>query len=378
MDIKTAFDSNSDCQSAADKIYQGINQPGIKLVLVFSSPKYDSYQLMENLSARFKNIRLAGCTTMGEISEHGFIREGIVAASFAGDDIEVSAEVIAKLANFSTADALKAVQNCCSDLGILLDDLSSGRHFGITLIDGLSGKEEAVISALALAAPNIKIVGGSAGDDMELRNTFVFLNGEVHKNAAVFILFRCEVPFKVFNRHHFVPTKNEIVVSKSRSGSRIIMEIDGLPAVTRYAVLMGIGREDLDDNDIWQYPFGFEIEGRFYIRSILNTRGDILLMASAVNDGTVLTLMRPGDMLKDTKDLLSDLKTELNGISFMILFNCFGRFAEAEMKNISDDIFDSLNVSPLIGFNTLGEQFCSLHINHSITGVAFGAVDGAM
>lgn len=374
MNIKTAYDNSSGCQSAADKIYQAIDQPGIKIVLVFSSPKYDPSLLMENLSARFKNIRIAGCTTAGEISGQGFIRDGIVAASFAGDDLEVSAEVISNLAKFSTADALKAVQNCSSELGIPLDSLSSSRHFGITLIDGLSGKEEAVISAIALAAPNIKIAGGSAGDAMELRNTYVFLDGEVHRNSAVFILFQCEIPFKVFNRHHFIPTKHEIVISKARTGSRIIMEIDGKPAVARYADLLEVRREEINENFIWQYPFGFEVDGRFYIRSILNTREDTLLMASAVNDGTVLTIMKPGDMLADTRELVRDLNTELNGISFLILFNCYGRFAEAEMKRINNDIFDALHASPLIGFNTLGEQYCSMHINHSITGVAFGGV----
>ena len=373
MKVKTANDNHPDYNIAAENICREIEQPNIKIVLIFASSRYDSRRLIAAVSSCFEDVLIAGCTTAGEIGDNGFFREGVTAASIAGDDIDVAAEVITDLAEFSTENARNAVDKCCRRLNAIPEKLNPEQHFGMIMIDGLSAKEETVTAAIALSAPRIKIVGGSASDDWKLKKTYVFLNNQAYENSAIFLLFDSRIPFRVFNRHHFKPTENEMVITKASIGKRIIKEIDGIPAVKRYTELLGVKPGQLELRQTAQNPFGFEIEGYYYIRSIIGLDRDYLIMASAVNEGTVLTLMKPGDILRDTMELGSTLKTELGNVGFLILFNCLGRYEETVAKQLSGDVFDALNISPLLGFNTYGEQFCSLHMNHSITGVAFKA-----
>ena len=378
MYVKTGCSIKPDVVDAVEEIAGQIKQDSLKFILFFTSTIYDPDRLISLLSDRFPGVQIAGCTSAGEITSDGFQHNGITAAGFAGDKIEVVGEVIENLQNFQSLFAKTAVEKCCQKLGVNTDELDQNDFFGMTLIDGLSHKEESIISTLSLAAPSINIVGGSAGDDFKLEKTFVFLNGCCYNDAALFLLFKSRIPFSIISKHHFLPTKKEFVVTNAKPEKRIIYKINNKPAWSEYARMVGMKPKDITIENSDQYPFGFEVEGRFFIRSILKEYEPLsedLWMASAVNEGTVLTLMESGDMVADTEGLIKQLQVNLGEkINLLILFNCLGRYMEAEAKGISKRIYDSLNISPIVGLNTYGEQIGSLHINHSLTGVAFGSV----
>ncbi len=72
--------------------------------------------------------------------------------------------------------------------------------FALTLLDGLSSREEMVLAALSAALGDIPHFGGSAGDDNFLTHTHVYFNGVFHSGAAVVVLVntgwisRCSPP----------------------------------------------------------------------------------------------------------------------------------------------------------------------------------------
>lgn len=373
MNVKIGASVNPHIDAAVDEIEKQTTQDEIKLLLFFASSEYQPERLAECMNNRFPEPLVVGCTSGGEISPNGFQQKGIVAAAFAGEGIDASAEIIPELHCFNSLLAQRAVGKCCHRLGLKQGELDPKKYFGMTLIDGLSFKEEVLLSALSLSLPLIKIVGGSAADDWKLKRTHIFLNGKSHTDAGLLILLKCETAFEIISRHHFLPTDKEFVVTKASPEQRMVFEINSKPASLEYARMLGMKPEQINTAMHDQYPFGFEVDDEFYIRSIFALTPKGLMMASAVNEGTILMLMKPGDMVDDTKRLIDNLKKKLSGeISAMVLFNCMGRHFEAEAKGITGDVFDILNTCPFIGFNTYGEQYCSLHINHSLTGVAFG------
>lgn len=373
MQVRTGYTDIHDSAKAVEDIIEKIQQDNPKLILFFFSPIYNPVIISDGLKSRYIDSLVVGCTSSSELTSAGFIEKGITAVSISGDDFFAAAGVLQNLDSFSTEKLKECVEKCQSDLHISGETFWQKDTLALTLIDGTSYMEESVISSLAALLPGMSIVGGSASDLRQFSEVGVSIEGEFHKNSAVILLIKPGVNFKVFASHHFLPSDIDVVVTKAGPKKRTIWEIDGLPAKERYAQIIGVESEKLNSQLAVQYPFGYKLDDFYYIRSVMSVESDHLAMASAVNEGTVLTLMKAGDILRDTREIITKVSADMKqGLSMQILFNCLGRYEEMKDKNLCDEVFAVMNVSPLIGFNTFGEQYSSLHINHSLTGVAFG------
>src|SRR6185437_1775777 len=111
--------------------------------------------------------------------------------------------------------------------------------FGFLLIDGLSLSEERVASSLFHALGDVPFIGGSAGDDLAFKETFVFADGEFHRDAAVLLLFETSLPVRTLKLQHFAPTGVRMVIAGADPDRRIVTEINGEPAAKAYARLIG-------------------------------------------------------------------------------------------------------------------------------------------
>jgi len=371
MNICVGHSFNLNAESAVDELAESLHQDNIKLALFFASPEYSPEEISFAFRKKFPQSDVVGCSAAGVICSQGFVKNGIVGASFAGADFRCAVSVIENANTFNTGAGIEAVINCGKSLDTSPEKLSSHKHLAITLIDGASQAEETIISTLALAAPQIKIIGGSVSDFRQFSQTYISHNGAIYRNAAVLLLLELNEQFTVFSQHHFIPTDNEVVISKSSLNQRSIREIDGLPAAERYAQLLNVELAQLTNDLVIQHPFGYKIDDKYYIRSVISAEDGHLRTASAINDGTVLTIMKPGDIIGNTREMVEQIRKNFASPHLLLLFNCLGRYEETEAKGITKDIHSIVNFCPLIGFNTYGEQFASLHINHSITGAAF-------
>lgn len=371
--VKSGFSQAPDEYQAAAEIETTIRQPDAKLVLFFASSYYDPEKINGAMGTRFGDLLLVGCTTAGEITPGGFKQRSITALSLASDKIDVAPALIREITEFSHPAGQKAVGDACRQLGVRADDLTGEDYFGLTLIDGLRAKEEVIMPSLSFSAPQIKIVGGSAADDNRLNETHIFAQGETLTNAALFLLFKSQMPFEIIKTEHLLPTEKKVVITKAYPESRRVIEINGKPAKAEYAHLLGVGEADLNMRLVAQHPFAYYVGDEPFIRSVSGLADDGLRFACAIEEGVVLTLMEPGDMIEDTGRAIRDTEERLGGrIGCLFIFNCLGRYLEAEAKGITAQLFAEYSVAPLIGFNTYGEQYCSLHINHTFTGLALG------
>src|SRR5690606_36558254 len=58
-------------------------------------------------------------------------------------------------------------------------------EFALLLVDGLSAREDELASALAAGTGTMPLIGGSAGDGVNFRETLVFDGKQMLANAAV-------------------------------------------------------------------------------------------------------------------------------------------------------------------------------------------------
>jgi len=86
----------------------------------------------------------------------------------------------------------------------------------------------------------------------------------------------------------------------------------------------------------------------------------------------VLTVSDGDDIAKNLDAALTKLATELGSVDLILGFDCILRRLEAQQKQRSLDVSQVLKRHGVVGFSTYGEQYRSMHVNQTFTGVAIG------
>jgi hypothetical protein len=134
-----------------------------------------------------------------------------------------------------------------------------------------------------------------------------------------------------------------------------------------------IAEAGLDAANLLAYSFARYIDGKPYVRSLTRTSGDVLQFASAVEDGHVLRLMRPGDLIGTTRRDLAAAAERVGGrIEALLAFSCIGRHWQAGAEGLAGELATAYAAHPTIGFQSYGEQIGMLLVNHTLTGLVIG------
>jgi hypothetical protein len=387
IDIRAAHARGHDAADAARQVAAQLarpERPHPALVLFFASTTYDRPLLARSMKEAFPRSLVGGCTTMGEIGINGWTKGGISSLAIGGPGFRVAGAVIDELSTLPFARTAGIVHELCAALDTTPERAAVRDHFGITLTDGLSGMEEILMASLGLEAVGLPIVGGSAADDFALTHTTIFHEGRSYEDAALFLLCRCEAPFHTFKSNHYTATTDRVVVTSAQPDKRRISELDGFPAVAVYARILGVTEEELrrDPPAVISRAgrnFAFFVNGEAFMRSVISVDGDHLLMGGAIEEGVVLTVMRSGDLLDDTRRTMAKVQAALeDDVGGMLLFNCGGRYLEAELHGTVRQVSDAMIVAPAAGFHTYGEQFGFLQVNHTLTGIALARGEKAV
>ena len=116
------------------------------------------------------------------------------------------------------------------------------------------------------------------------------------------------------------------------------------------------------------------VGGDYYCRSIRNMNPDgSLSFFCAIDEGLVFTVATPHDMVQSTLATLQRVEHNLGRIDTVLGFDCILRRLDAENRQIRHQLADIYRRYNVVGFHTYGEQFNAMHLNQTLTGIAFGA-----
>lgn len=370
--IVTAWTEAPDAPGAVGEIAKAIGDVAAQLV-VFFSPDYDIEALNRAFGARLPDAEIAGCTMSGGICPVGGLERGLVAIAFPRQGFRIVSALLDAIDHLDverTASAVRALRRTLTPEG------TGGPHdrcFGLSLIDALANAEETVVSAIAWALDGIPLVGGSAGDDLTFRDTVLLHGGAIHRNAAILLLVETDFPIQIFKSDNFEPTTTKFVVTASDDERRIVHELNAEPAAREYAMAVGLDPERLSPMSFAAYPLAVKIGGEYFCRSIRHMNPDgSLSFFCAIDEGVVLTLAQPRDIVATTRAELARVDAELGGIDLVIGFECVLRRLDAESRQVRQGIFDLYRRYNVVGFDTYGEQYRSMHLNQTFTGIAIG------
>ncbi len=368
--VKLGLSRETDEDRAVRELAAAIDQPGAGLGVFFCSSRYDLDRLATALNARFE-CPLLGCTSAGELSSAGGVQEGgIVGVTLSGGDITARVRMISDL-HALTGDRAEALgRELLGEEGGIQTPKPS---FGLILLDGLSQAEEKTIATLHSTLKGLPIVGGSAGDDLRFETTHVFAEGRFEQDAAVLCLVTTSLPFRTFKTQHFRPTGRKMVITEADPEHRRVLEIDGEPAAEAYAGILGIPVSELGPSVFSTHPVILQLGNEYFVRAIQRVEPDgSLRFFCAIDSGLVLTLAEGHSLVENLQDQLSRLERELGSIGLIIGCDCILRRLEVQSKGLTGEVEALLQRHPFIGFSTYGEQYNSIHVNQTLTGVAIG------
>jgi hypothetical protein len=363
-----------DAKQAAAELRDAIGQTDAALVIFFCSPEYDLSVLAGELRRHFGPTPLIGCTTSGEISPLGYLTGSLAGVALPRGDFVASTIRIDNLADFELRTATDTAQRAVGRLTAQGVTPAADNTFAFLMIDGLSCREEAVVSGLYRALGDIQLFGGSAADGIAFGRTHIFHEGAFRTGSAVLSLISTTRPFEIFKTQHFVSSNEKMVVTGAVPEFRVVTEINGRPAGREYARVVGLNVNELTPMIFSSYPVVVRIGGSYYVRSIQKVNDDeSLTFFCAINEGVVLTVGRGVDLVENLVGLFDGIRSRMGAPELVLGCDCVLRHLEIDQKSLKDSVADILKRNRVIGFSTYGEQYNAMHVNQTFTGVAIGS-----
>ncbi|RAZ89325.1 hypothetical protein DPM33_19685 [Mesorhizobium hawassense] len=342
-------------------------------LLFFSQSLVDAGALAQALKLHAPSLAYAGCSTAGEITPQGLEEGHILALLLPSASFSTVSTMVEKL----SSSGMDRITGEVAALRRLLRGRAGHDRakniFALCFIDGLSYAEEAVTSAIHWGLDDIPLIGGSAGDDLKFETTRLIANGKVASDSAIVVLVATEIPFHVFKTDNFIPTDEKLVVTASDPDHRVVREFNATNAAEEYAASVGIVPQTLTPLSFASHPVVVKVGGEYYCRSIQRMHPDgSLSFFCAIDDGVVLSIAQPKNMVEATRNALQDVEHRLGGIDMILGFDCVLRRLDARNRQVFRDISELYRTNKVIGFGTYGEQYRSMHLNQTFTGIAFG------
>ena len=360
-----------------------------QLVLVFGAPSaLKNTTLMAAVQSGYKNARMLGCSTAGEILGTKVSDDSlaITAVRFEHTQIQgVSVELSCTENSFTAGEHL-ARSLPRSVPGAAADEIQELAHV-LVLSDGLKVNGSNLVGGLTKHLPaGISVTGGMAGDGARFKETLVFWNSAPAENTVVALGFygkRFKVGFGCLGGWDSFGPDRLI----TRSKGNVLYELDGQSALGLYKKYLGEQSKGLPASGLF-FPLSLRTGANdaAVVRAILsvNEEEQSVTFAGDVPEGAYARLMKANfDRLIDGAIGAARSSYQALGTAspdLAILISCVGRKLvlrqriEEEVEGVRDVLGQQ---TALTGFYSYGEispftpgARCELH-NQTMTITTF-------
>ncbi|HWH92696.1 MAG TPA: FIST N-terminal domain-containing protein [Baekduia sp.] len=333
-----------------------------KLLIVFCSVLHDVPDVVRQIHRRSGGVPLVGCTTAGEIATSApAAQASVVVAALGGDGftIETAAAV-------GASDDLRAAG---ADVARCVPAPEDRPHRALLLLtDGLAGDQQEIVrGAYGVLGARVPLVGGCAGDDLRMTQTFQLHGERVLTDSVVAAGIASDAPLGIGVQHGWRRVGQPMLVT--HSGADRVFTLDDRPALDVYLDRLGVEPPDgVDDEWITHlaltHPLGLVGRGGDHVRFVAGADlGDRSLSCIAeVPQGGLVWIME-GDassVLAATDVACTDSLAALDGRPplGMLAFDCIARrgvLGEHRVQTEINRLAALAAGAPVAGFYTYGE-----------------------
>ncbi|SFK28103.1 FIST N-terminal domain-containing protein [Celeribacter neptunius] len=366
--VTISVSRQTEARAAVDEALRGIDVADSCFLLAFVPDGLSLDDVARALAEGGDGIPVFGCSTAGTITSLGYETEALLLLAFPREHFRCASMLISPLNPLSMERIAADVRNHATRFR-----RTAGRNrLALIFADGMSKQEDLLVATLEAALGEVPIFGGSAGDSLAFKETFVLQNGQCHSNAALLLLLETDLEFSGLGFDHFLPTEEQLVVTEALPEERLVREINGVPAALEYARLVGCPVEHLSPEIFAENPMLVRQKANYHVRAIHEASADhTLSFLGAIDDGLILTLGRGKAIIETLEAGLTVRNPRGAEPDFVLGFDCVLRKLEIEQKQLSAEVSEIFSRHRVFGFNTYGEQHCGVHVNQTFVGVAF-------
>lgn len=367
MTVKIASSEQKNVQTAVAELKAGLQGSEGKAILYFASAAYAGSEISAAMQAAFPGVVTFGCTTAGELISGAMKKESVVAMALPAElvtDLQVA--IVPQISKANHVEA--AFEAFAAHFNEDALAMSPEEYVGLVLCDGLSMAEEKIIDAIGNLT-NVTFIGGSAGDDLQFKQTQVFAQGKAYSDAAVLVLLKMHGKFSFIKTQSFCVSETKLTATKVDEAKRIVLEFDDKPAVEAYAAAVKVQPEAISEQ-FMKHPLGLVIDAEPYVRSPQQAKDGAIAFYCNVKKGMEMAVLESTDIIADTKAALAAKAAEEGPIRAIINFNCILRTLDLEKQGRTAEYGALFATVPTVGFSTYGEAYIG-HINQTATMLLF-------
>lgn len=326
------------------------------------APSFDLPTIAEGLHQALPSTQVIGCTTSGEIASDGALSNALVLWALGGDGIRVSTG--------SGQGDEQGLRKAATEAAHCLDQLEQKAHTVLMMLsDGLCGDQMDVVrGAYDVAAIDVPLVGGCAGDYLEMRRTRQIHGRRVMSQAVVAAAISSDRPLGIGVSHGWTPVSEPMLVTGSRGNT--LATLEDKPALDVYLDFFQPPQAARTDPSAFAsfaatHPIGIRRRDKVEMRHItgFNLETRELITVAEVPQGA-LAYLTEGDFDSVLDAAGQSCRAALAGLdggeaAGLFLFDCVSRravFSEDRIGEETDLISSSCGAGiPMAGFYTYGE-----------------------
>ena len=332
-----------------------------KLLVVFASESHDLPAMLGAINEASGQVPLVGCSTAGEIATGGPSDASVVVFALGGPFA---------VATTAACDASYDLRAAGRQAASPVEAIEAHPHRVLLMLtDALSGDQQEILrGAYTVAGAAVPLVGGCAGDDLQMATTYQFHGGEVLTDAVVTAAIGSDGPFGIGVRHGWEPVGTPMMIS--RADGEVVHEIDGGPALDVYLERLNAPADAWTDEQAFTrfalvHPIGLarrsgESHARVVLSADFETRS--LTCIAAAPEGSTAWFMK-GDgvsVLQATHAACADALSPLDGHApiGVLAFDCIARREVLGGSGIDREVREISALTagaPVAGFYTYGE-----------------------
>lgn len=366
-------DSFSSGVETATKAKQGIEHA--KIAFLYTSVKLDQAQVIAGAKSVLGEIPIVGCTSSGGI----IVPDGIITGEqgFSGmmilDDESMNIGVASLEANGDARNrgreiALKAIENAGT--------MKRPSYFYMV---ASPKEEESYLKGIEDVIGSVPFFGGSAADDAVAGDWKIFCNDQIFSDGCAVIFFYTNKKIVTEYTGAYNETEKRGIITKANG--RTLIEIDGEPALTKYASMIGEDVNNLMGGNLLvraiANPFGVKdpIGSITLIRHPMVGNSDYTMnIGNDLAVGTAITVMQASvdELINSTVTTITELNKNMNNqAAAYLLIHCGGRKLGIgdRLNEVHQNLVNYTNGIPFMTVFTFGEYGYHDHSANSCGGL---------
>ena len=323
-------------------------------LIVFFAPPETINTVCEEIAKHYTNS--IGCSSHKNISKDICSTELI---SILG--IEITDAKLCLLPNIS-----KKYITYYSEISDLKTIYKKNHSLLLEFTDGLASAEESILSVIANELPMVPLIGSSAADNFQFKETKVCVNGKTMSNATALCMFTTDLIIENYFENIYEPATEKAIITDCDYFNKTIYKINNKPAIDYYCNCLNISKDKIEKEFV-SHPIARLVGKHYFISTVTKYVDNNLFTCTRNFKHSYISICNSIDYLSYWNSKIKN--DEINNIKYCggIFVNCAFRTMQFENQKTMTQFQHFLeHYGDFICTSSYGEHFNQMFVSQTM------------